>query len=60
MTTMEGEMLKHKLTGQLYQVKIIKNGTFILESKDTPYRLWFDEGDLKLFFEMAEKKMSKK
>ena len=60
MTTMEGEMLKHKLTGQLYQVKIIKNGTFILESKDTPYRLWFCEGDLKLFFEMAEKKMYKK
>jgi hypothetical protein len=41
-------------------VKIIKEGTFILESADTPYRMWFGEGDLELFFEMAEKKMLKK
>jgi hypothetical protein len=56
----EGDRFKHKLTGQLYEVKIIKEGTFILESADTPYRMWFGEGDLELFFEMAEKKMLKK
>jgi hypothetical protein len=56
----EGDRFKHKLTGQLYEVKIIKEGTFILESADTPYRMWFGEGDLELFFEMAERKMLKK
>jgi hypothetical protein len=27
-------------------VKIIKDDTFILESADSPYRMWFGEGDL--------------
>ncbi len=25
-------------------------------SEDTPYRMWFGEADLELFFEMAEKR----
>ncbi len=49
----EGDRFKHKLTGQIYEVKIIKGDTFILESADSPYRMWFGEGDLELFFEMA-------
>ena len=52
----EGEKFKHKFTGQLYEVKLIKEDTFILESADSPYRMWFGEGDLELFFEMAEKR----
>jgi hypothetical protein len=52
----EGDRFKHKLTGQLYEVRIIKDDTFILESSETPYRMWFGETDLELFFEMAEKR----
>ena len=61
MTIGQGDRFKHKLTGQIYEVKIIKDNTFILESADSPYRMWFGEGDLKLFFKMAnEKKRFKK
>jgi len=59
MRIVEGDRFKHKLTGQLYEVKIIKDDTFILESPDTPYRMWFGEGGLELFFEMAEKRLNK-
>jgi hypothetical protein len=60
MTIAEGDRFKHKLTGQLYEVKIIKDDTFILESAQTPYRMWFGEEGLELFFEMAGKKRLKK
>lgn len=61
MTIGQGDRFKHKLTGQIYEVKIIKDDTFILESAESPYRMWFGEGDLELFFEMAnEKKRFKK
>ena len=56
----EGDRFKHKLTGQLYEVKIIKDDTFILESAHTPYRMWFGEDGLKLFFEIGEKRRLKK
>jgi hypothetical protein len=36
MAFVQGDRFKHKLTGQLYEVKIIKDDTFILESADTP------------------------
>ncbi len=52
----EGDRFKHKLTGQIYEVKVIKEDTFILQSADSPYRMWFGEGDLKLFFETANRK----
>jgi hypothetical protein len=52
----QGDRFKHKLTGQIYEVKIIKDDTFILESADSPYRMWFGEGDLEIFFEMAKGK----
>jgi len=55
MTIGEGDELKYKFTRQLYRVKIIKNGTFVLESKDTLDRVWIGGGDLDLFFEMTEK-----
>jgi hypothetical protein len=56
----EGDRFKHKLTGQLYEVKIIKDDTVILESAHTPYRMWFGEEGLELFFKTAEKKNLKK
>jgi hypothetical protein len=55
----EGDRLKHKLTGQLYELKRIKEGTFVLESEETPYRMWFGERDLELFFERARKRKRK-
>jgi hypothetical protein len=56
----EGDRLKHRLTGQLYELKTVKDGIFILESEDTPYRMWFGETDVKQFFEMAKRKKIKK
>jgi hypothetical protein len=56
----EGDRFKHKLTGQLYEVKMIKDDTFVLESAHTPYRMWFGEEGLELFFETAERKSLKK
>ncbi len=52
----EGDRFKHKLTGHIYEVKIIKDDTFVLESADSPYRMWFGEGDLELFFETGNRK----
>ncbi len=52
----KGDRLKHKLTGQLFQLKRINEGTFVLESKETPYRMWFGERDLEVFFERANKR----
>jgi hypothetical protein len=50
MAFVEGDRFKHKFTGKLYKVKIIKDDTLILESADTPYRMWFGEESLELFF----------
>jgi hypothetical protein len=54
MAFVEGDRFKHKIDGQFYKVKIIKNGTFVLESEDTPNRTWIGDGDLDLFFEIVE------
>jgi hypothetical protein len=56
MRVAEGDRLKHKLTGQFYELKTIKEGTFVLESEETPYRMWFGERDLELFFKRAGKR----
>jgi len=56
MRIVEGDRLKHKLTGKLYELKIIHQGTFVLESERTPYRMWFGQKDLELFFERARKR----
>ena len=52
----QADRFKHKLTGQVYEVKVIKDHAFVLESSDSPYRMWFGEGDMELFFEMAKRK----
>ena len=56
----EGDRFKHKLTGQLFEVKMIRDDTFVLESAHTPYRMWFGEEGLELFFEITERKRLKK
>jgi hypothetical protein len=56
MTIVEGDRFKHIITGQLFKVKIIKNGTIILECEDTPSRWWIGNGDVDLFFETTEKR----
>ena len=56
----QGDRLKHRFTGQLYELKTVKDGTFILESEETPYRMWFGERDLEIFFETARKRKVKK
>jgi hypothetical protein len=56
MVITEGEKFKHKFTGQLYRVKIVKNGTVVLESEDSPNRIWFGDKDVKLFFEAVERR----
>lgn len=60
MTIAEGDRFKHKLTRQLYEVKMIKDDTFVLESAHTPYRMWLGEEGLELFFEIAERKRLRK
>ena len=52
----QGDRLKHKLTGRLYELKIVREDTFVLEFKETPYRMWFGQKDLELFFERAGKR----
>lgn len=39
----EGDRFKHRLTGQLYEAKMIKGDTFILESAHIPYSMWSAE-----------------
>ena len=51
----KGDELKYRITGQLHRVKIIKNGTFVLESEDKLDRVWMGGEDLDLFFEMTKK-----
>ena len=56
MRIQQGDRFKHKFTGQLYELKIINGDTYVLESADSPYRIWAGEGDLKLLFDMAIRK----
>jgi hypothetical protein len=54
MAITEGDRFKHKLNGLLYKVKIVDNGTVVLESEDSPNRIWFGDKDVELFFETVE------
>jgi hypothetical protein len=56
MAITEGEKFKHKFTGQLYRVKIVKDGTVILESEDSPNRMRFGDKDVELFFETVDRR----
>ena len=51
MKVAEGDRYREKLTGQLYRVTKIKNGTIVLEAEDMPNRFWAGDILLNLFFE---------
>jgi len=47
----EGDRYRERLTGQLYRVTKIKNGTIVLEAEGIPNRFWAGDTLLHLFFE---------
>jgi hypothetical protein len=47
----EGDRYREKLTGQLYRVTKIKNGTIVLEAEGMSNRFWAGDILLNLFFE---------
>jgi hypothetical protein len=50
-----GQILKSKLTGELYKVKKIKMQTVLLEAESKPNKAWLgDDESLKLFYEKVE------
>ncbi len=61
MKTWIGDILKSKLTGELYTVsKINKMMAITLESKDTPNKGWFgDQESLEFLYEKAENQEGK-
>jgi len=54
MKVLEGNVLKSRLTGTLFEVKRIKDRSVVLESKEGTDQEWTDMGNLPLFFEEAE------
>lgn len=51
MKVVEGDRYREKLTGQLYRVTKIKNGTIVLEAEGVSHRCWAGDVLLNLFFE---------
>jgi hypothetical protein len=58
MKILEGNKLKSKLTGTIFEVKAIKDRSVVLEPKNGPDQEWTDMGNLPLFFEEAENQAS--
>lgn len=58
MKVLEGNVLKSKLTGTVFEVKRIKDKSVVLESKEGVNQEWTDMGNLPLFFEEAENQSS--
>ena len=55
MAIVKGDRFKDKLTGKLYEVKVIKNGTLVLGSEDIPNKVWYgDKECIGLLYEEAE------
>lgn len=55
MLCVKGDKLKHKKDDRFFKVRVIKSGTFLLESEDTLNWVWLKDRDLNLFFEPVEK-----
>jgi hypothetical protein len=51
MKVVEGDRYREKLTGQLYRVTKIRNGTIVLKAEGIPSRFWAGDSLLDLFFE---------
>jgi hypothetical protein len=55
MKTATGEIVKSKLTGELYRVKRIKLEKVLLEAEGKPNKAWLgDDESLELFYEKLE------
>ena len=50
----QGDKYREKLTGQLYRVTKISNGTIVLEAEGIPNRFWAGDRLLDLFFERVK------
>jgi hypothetical protein len=48
MKVLEGDKLKSKLTGMIYEVKKIEDKSVVLESKDGSNQEWTDMGNLRM------------
>ncbi len=55
MFCVKGDKLKHKIDERFFKVRMIKSGTFLLESEDTLNWVWLKDKDLNLFFEPVGK-----
>jgi hypothetical protein len=51
MVIMIGERLKSILTGKVYEVKMVKGMSVLLESEDRRSQVLTEKGNLKLFYE---------
>ncbi len=52
----EGDKRRSILTGKVYKVKIIKDGSVGLESVNGLSQVWTERGTLKLFYKNVEEK----
>jgi len=50
-----GDILKSKVTGELFGVKNIKMSTILLVAKNLPNKIWLGDNEmLEIFYEKAE------
>ena len=55
MKTWIGDILKNRLTGEVYKVKRIKMETVMLEAENRPNKVWLGDNEmLGIFFEKVE------
>lgn len=54
--TMIGDRLKSVLTGKVYEVKMVKGMSVVLESEDRRSQVLTEKGNLNLFYEKVENK----
>ncbi|MCJ7746471.1 MAG: hypothetical protein MUP27_01905 [Desulfobacterales bacterium] len=54
--TMIGDRLKSILTGKVYEVKMVKGLSVLLESEDRRSQVLTEKGNLNLFYEKVENK----
>jgi hypothetical protein len=52
--TMIGDRLKSILTGKVYEVKMVKGMSVLLESEDRRSQVLTEKGNLNLFYEKVE------
>ena len=47
----KGDRFKHRLSGDIYHVVLVKPGSVILQTEGSENRLWFGAQGMQLFFE---------